>query len=139
MTTISPGTKDFWNQRTAAFTIAVLVLIGIAIMLAHLYGASSPAQAKEYPICAEWDGKTTRVEHSGVQVKIREQCWSAWLQLPPHQNFRVDTPGEVEAWFWNGKHLFFADKNPQWLGDVTTSTFRLRGKDGQATIYLTPR
>lgn len=116
--------------------IALLILILIFSLTSDWWPHGKPAaSSRGYPLCAN-SNNVIRATAGVTKVKIKPKCWSVWIQIPPQKNFRVDTPGEVEVLFWNGKRYFFADNNPQWLGDIPSSTFRLRGKEGIAEIYV---
>lgn len=128
------------NRRVlwiAGFGVALLAFaLAIRMVFSSLPAALNfAASPPSWPLCSDAE-KAIQVTARETRVLIRSECWSAWILVPPRRNFQVDAPGEVEAWFWDGKKLFFADKNPRWLGDIPTSTFRIRGKSGAATLYL---
>lgn len=69
-----------------------------------------------------------------IKVKLHPVDWSDWIRLPPNTNYVLDVPGWHEYWFWDGTKKYVPDNTVQWFGDVPSCTFRLRGKEGEATI-----
>ena len=126
--------KAFW---VFGFGVALVVFaLALRTVFASLPTVfSSAASPPSWPLCSDAE-RIVEVMERETKTAIRSECWSAWIRVPPQRYFQVDTPGEVEAWFWNGKRLFFADHNPRWLGDIPTSTFRIRGKTGTAVVHL---
>lgn len=69
-------------------------------------------------------------------IKFQIDCcrWSDWISLPPGTKFKVDAPGWHEYWFMDGSKKRIENKDYEWLGDIPSSTFKLRGAKGEATI-----
>jgi len=135
------ASRFFISKRTGLWVFGFgVALLALALALWTVF-ASLPtvfgfaASPPSWPLCGDAE-RVVQVAERETRIAVRSECWSAWIRVPPHRNFQVDTPGEVEAWFWNGKRLFFADHNPRWLGDIPTSTFRIRGKTGTAVVHL---
>lgn len=82
-----------------------------------------------------------------VKVKLHPRDWSesiSFAKLKPTQVpdsargfFQVNAPDWHQYRFWNGKETPWITKGEQWLGDIPTSTFRLRGQEGEATVLIT--
>ena len=126
------------RARVAAFVIVMVALLGTAyvFMPADLFRSGSPApRTQQYPPCPGAKDIATTAKETVVEVKAH--CLTGRILLPVGHDFAIDAPGELEYFFWNGQRFLVQDKKTRWLGQVPYSTFRLRGKSGQATIFFT--
>jgi len=118
---------------------AVLVITALLIAGGVVYRdyQSRPAapRTQQYPPCPGAKDIATTAKETVVEVKAH--CLTGRILLPVGHDFAIDAPGELEYFFWNGQRFLVQDKKTRWLGQVPYSTFRLRGKSGQATIFFT--
>ena len=148
------GIPQKWEQSsTRKILKAHFVILSIILVLAVLYKdqetgkwlesfkpsvqSQATAAITDYPLCAGqksynfWSGKKQ------IKMSLHNSCWSGEVMLPPQVKFMIDTPttGDLEYKFWNGKRILVPDGSSQWLGDISHSSFRLRG-NGEAIITI---
>ena len=76
----------------------------------------------------------SKIEIKTIKVQLDCCRWSDWIRLPPGTKFRVDAPGWHECYFWDGSRKKVENKNCDWMGDIPSSVFKLRGEKGEAII-----
>lgn len=116
------GGKRFWIIAAVGL---ILILVGAALrgcQYSRLANKTTPASVSK---------TTTQI----INVRIQPDCWTDWLKLPPGTAFRVNAPGWHRYQFWTGEQRVVEENEVRWFGTVPASTFRLKGAEGEVTIY----
>ena len=128
------------RTRIAAFAIVMVALLGTtyALMPADLFRSGSPASqaAAKPPLCPGAKQVVARGE-TKVQLELAPHCVTGTIRVPVGYSFRLEAPGWREWFFWSGDRFRFEDDDA-WMGDVPHSVFQLRGKKGQAILFVYP-
>jgi hypothetical protein len=100
---------------------------------------NAPDKSPKVPLC---DGaQNVSLDFSGsreIEIPLSTECWSGWVTLPPSADFSARNGDKsLEFLFVNGKH-WKADGGPGHLGEVPSSTFRIRGEGEKVKIYISP-
>lgn len=119
--------------------VIVIILLGLVVFAGFkmIKGHSLPVYQNQiaYQIAADAQDIWPQIGEI-VKIKIYPDRLSGWINLPPGVKFTIDAPGEIEYFFWTGERTLIKDKNTEWFGEVSSCSFRLRGKEGEATITV---
>lgn len=106
-----------------------ILLVVIGLMTSH--------KRAVYPIAPDAQDVWPKVGET-VKVKIRPDCWSGWVNLPPSAKFAIDGSGEAKLLFWDDECISIKDEDPPlWLGDnISQCSFRIIGTAGEVTVTI---
>lgn len=151
-----------WPKKLAKLLVVSAVICGIVLLLGGRKDASknvagvrswvsekisssanstSTVSDKSPKVFVCEGAKNVSLNFSGsreIEIPISTECWSGWVTLPPSADFSArngDRP--IEFLFVNGKH-WKADGGPGHLGEVPSSTFRVKGEGGNVKIFISP-
>lgn len=126
-------TRILENKAAAKWIGVILIVFFCAIGVKSYYSRSSVV----YPIAA--DAQDVWVEAGEtVKVKIRPDCWSGWVNIPPSAKFAIDGSGEAKLLFWDREYISIKDGDPPlWLGDnISQCSFRILGTVGEVAVTV---
>lgn len=108
-----------------------LTLLGF--LLYKTYFKPNPPQAM---VCPGAQNITVGFADKDVEVPLDPVCWSGWIQTPPSADLSLRNGHlALEMLFIKGERWNIGGP-PKFMGQVPSSTFRLRGEGGKATIFL---
>ena len=122
----------------SAVLAATIIIISAVKKDSGLSPQSQPRAAiADYPICAGPEIYDLRTREKQIKAQLHPDCWSGWVMLPGNTKFMTDTllAGDLEYKFWDSRRVLVKDKTSSWLGDISSSSFRLRG-NGEAIISI---
>ncbi len=98
----------------------------------------APSLTPNLNVCAGAQDITIDYNGSGAEVPLDPVCWSGWIRTPPSADLSIRNGDLAMEMFFIQGETWNVGGSPKYIGQVPSSTFRLRGEGGKAIIFLSP-